>query len=63
MVEEVEGELYTVTREELRGIQKEERKLQGKAKSLEDLVLLGKRKGYKNPHAWASKVMAGRKRG
>lgn len=63
MVEEVDGELFTVTRDELRGIKKEERKLQGRAQTLQDLVILGKRKGYKNPHAWASKVMAGRKRG
>lgn len=63
MVEEVEGELFTVTRDELRGIKKEERKLQGRAQTIEELVELGKRKGYKNPYAWASKVIGGRKRG
>lgn len=63
MVEEVEGELFTVTREELRGVQKQERQLQGKAQTLDELVAHGRRKGYKNPHAWASKVMAGRKHG
>lgn len=62
-LEEVEGELLEVTRERLADIKKDERRLQGQAKTLADLVNLGKRKGYSNPHAWAKKVMAGRKHG
>lgn len=62
-LEEVEGELVEVTREQMKVIQKKERQLQGQAKSLADLVDLGKRKGYSNPHAWAKKVLSGRKHG
>lgn len=35
---------------------------QGKAQSFEELVKLGKSRGYKNPAFWASKVLRGRKR-
>lgn len=62
VVEEVEGDLIEVTREQLAQVAKQERMLQGKAQTLEELVLLGKRKGYKNPHGWARQVMKGRRR-
>lgn len=35
---------------------------QGKAQTFEDLVRLGRQRGYKNPAFWASQVMRGRKR-
>lgn len=59
-LEEVEGELIEVTRDQLRDVKKAERQLQGRAESLADLVALGERKGYSNPHAWARNVMEGR---
>lgn len=61
VVSEEEGELIEVSREELQQVVKQERRLQGQARSLQDLVELGKRKGMKNPHGWARNVMAGRK--
>ncbi len=62
-IEEVEGELVEVTREQLAGIAKDERQVQGRAQTLPELIELGKRKGYKNPRAWAMKVIGGRRRG
>lgn len=35
---------------------------QGKAQSFEELVRLGRQRGYKNPAFWAAQVMRGRKR-
>lgn len=35
---------------------------QGKAQSFEELVRLGRARGYKNPAFWASQVLRGRKR-
>lgn len=62
MVEQVEGELVEVTRDQLDGIAKEERRVQGRAKTLTELIELGRRRGMKNPHAWAKHVLSGRKR-
>ncbi len=36
---------------------------QGRARDFNTLVLLGKQRGYHSPHAWASHVLRGRKRG
>lgn len=41
---------------------KKARQEQGKAQSFEDLIRIGKQRGYKNPAYWASQVMRGRKR-
>lgn len=62
MVEQVEGELVEVTRDQLAGIAKQERMVQGQARTLPELIELGKRKGVKNPVFWARKVMEWRKR-
>jgi len=56
-VEEVEGELVAVDPAEVRRAAKRE---QARAKSLEDLVNLGRERGYKNPHAWARFVWQAR---
>lgn len=61
-LEEVEGELLEVTREQIQAIARAERQIQGRAQTLAELVELGKRKGHKNPHAWAKHVFNGRKR-
>lgn len=58
-------ELTRITAEEtakLEQIKKEARIEQGRAQSFEDLVRLGRQRGYKNPAFWAAKVMRGRKR-
>lgn len=62
VLEEVEGELVEITREEAAQVAKQERQVQGRAQTLGELVELGRRKGYKNPHAWAKKVIQGRKK-
>lgn len=41
---------------------KNRRKEQGQAKTFEDLIKLGKMRGYDNPVAWAAQVMRGRRR-
>lgn len=61
-VEQVEGELVEVTREQMQQVVKNERRIQGQAETLTDLIELGKRRGMKNPHGWARNVMKGRKR-
>lgn len=63
MIDVVDGELIKVDLAAFKDVKKEERKLQGQAKTLDELITLGKRKGYKNPHAWAKKVIGGRKHG
>lgn len=58
-VKELEGELTEIDRTAARQAAKKE---QSTAKSLEDLVALGKMRGMKNPHGWASHVIAARGR-
>jgi hypothetical protein len=48
-IEQVEGDLVQVTAIK----QKEKRVEQGRARSFDELVALGKQRGYKNPWAWA----------
>ena len=60
-----EIELQRITAEEMARIEAEKKKArmeQGRADSFEDLVKIGKQRGYKNPAFWASQVMRGRKR-
>ncbi len=56
-VEEVAAELQEIDREQVR---RERLREQGGAKSLDELIALGKQKGYKNPAAWARHVYAAR---
>ena len=60
-----EIELKRITAEEMARVEAEKRKAraeQGRAQTFEELVAIGKKKGYKNPAFWASQVMRGRKR-
>lgn len=43
-------------------LKKKSRQEQGRAQSFEELVKLGKQRGYKNPAFWATQVMKGRRR-
>src|SRR5690606_8664295 len=61
-VEQVDGELVEVTREQMQQVVKNERRIQGQAETLTELIELGKRRGMKNPRAWAKHVMKGRMR-
>lgn len=58
-------ELRRISEEEAARVaeaKKQSRIEQGRANSFEDLVRLGKQRGYKNPAFWAAQVMRGRKR-
>lgn len=60
-----EIELARITAEETARIEqmkKAARVEQGRAQSFEELVKLGRQRGYKNPAFWAAKVMRGRRR-
>lgn len=58
-IQQREGELIELSEEMIRRNRKRE---QAKARSLEDLIALGKAKNYKNPAAWARHVYAARQR-
>ena len=58
-------ELQRITAEEALRVaeaKKKSRIEQGRANTFEELVRLGKQRGYKNPAFWAAQVMRGRKR-
>ena len=58
-------ELARITAEEAAEAERKRkaaRRAQGQAQTFEELLAIGKAKGYKNPGYWASKVMKGRKR-
>lgn len=55
--EQVEGELVEMDKAKLRQRAKYE---QGKARTLDELVALGKRRGYASPHGWAAFVYTSR---
>ena len=60
-----EIELKRISEEETARIEAEKKKSrqeQGRAQSFEDLVRLGRSRGYKNPAFWAAQVMRGRNR-
>jgi hypothetical protein len=58
-------ELARITAEELERLEEEKKKLrreQGRAQSFEELVQLGRQRGYKIPAFWAAQVIRGRSR-
>lgn len=60
-----EIELARITAEEMAKVEAEKKKSrqeQGRAQSFEELVKLGRQRGYKNPAFWASQVMRGRRK-
>lgn len=61
-IDAVDGELAKLTKEAVEAARKQKRREQGSAQTLEDLIALGRAKGYKNPKFWAEKVFAGRRR-
>ena len=60
-----EIELARITAEEAAAVEvakKKSRQEQGRAQNFEELVKLGRQRGYKNPAFWAAQVMRGRNR-
>lgn len=60
-----EIELQRITAEEMAYAEEAKRRLrfeQGRAQSFEELVKIGRSRGYRNPAFWAAQVMRGRKR-
>lgn len=60
-----EIELQRITAEEMARVEEEKRRAraeQGRAQTFEELVALGKARGFKNPAFWAAQVMRGRRR-
>lgn len=58
-------ELARITAEQTARIEQEKKAArieQGRAETFEDLVKLGRQRGYKNPAFWAAKVMRGRRK-
>jgi hypothetical protein len=45
---------------ELQELQRKQRREQGSAQTLQELIALGHQRGYKNPVAWAKHVLAAR---
>jgi superfamily II DNA or RNA helicase len=60
-IEVGDGELVKVTEEEKRATRQRLAREQAEAKTLDDLVALGRKRGHKNPMGWARHVYAGRR--
>lgn len=61
-VEVADGELREPTKEDKAAIRRRMQLEQAEAKTIDELVALGRRRGYAAPTAWARKVYAGRRR-
>lgn len=61
-VDVVDGQLQEVDKYAVIQQKKQARKEQGKAKSLEELIALGKTRGYPNAYGWAKRVYYSRNR-
>lgn len=65
-IREVDGELAEINREEFaerkRALAQQQRIERARARSLDDLIRLGKERGYRNPRAWAEHVVSARRR-
>jgi len=61
-VDHIEGELTELNKDDLRNREKKERlSRQAQARTLDELIAEGKRRGMKNPYGWASHVYTARK--
>jgi len=61
-IEVGDGDLVEIGEKEKEQLRRIRAKEQADAKTLEELVTLGQRRGYKAPMAWAQKVYSGRRR-
>ena len=57
-----EGELHEVTELDKARVRAQMKREQAEAETLQELVALGQRRGYKSPMGWAQKVHAGRRK-
>lgn len=60
-LQHVGGELMKVTADDRKRMAAERKREQGQADSLQELVALGHKRGYKNPQGWAWRVFSKRK--
>jgi superfamily II DNA or RNA helicase len=60
-ITERQGELQEITEADRKALQLERKREQSGAATYEDLVALGIKRQYKNPHAWARFITEGRK--
>jgi len=60
-IKQREGELSEIVRIEAERKRRDARREQGRAKTLSELIEIGKKRGYKSPQYWARRVMSGRK--
>lgn len=61
-MEVAEGDLKEMTDDDKAAIRRIRAREQAEAKTLDELITLGHRRGYSSPAAWARKVFAGRRR-
>jgi len=60
-INEAEGELTEINADELKR-RREQKRSQGQAHSMADLIALGKQRGYKKPYAWAKFIWTARQK-
>lgn len=61
-IEEKEGELKKLTKEEIKIIKKQNRREQGKAQTYEELIAIGRARGMNNPSGWAYNLLKSRQK-
>ena len=61
-IEEVEGELAEIKRQEVEAALLVERRAVGMARTLGALIEIGRRKGYKSPETWAARIVEWREK-
>lgn len=60
VVESTEGNLIEITGDQLEALRRQKRAEQGGAKTLDDLIAVGRSRGMKQPEAWARHVLRAR---
>jgi len=61
-VKEIEGELKEIDKQAIITARKSKRQEQGRAQTFDELVAIGRARGYKNAYAWAKYTFNGRQR-
>jgi len=61
-IETTEGELVKLSKEQIEANRLKARREVGTARTIEELIEIGRQRNYKNPRWWAEKVLNGRRR-